>query len=373
MAQSLSAAYHGDPVKHILLMGERGIGKSSLLQFCELMAADDLPGETTDFDFLVVSVSLAGVSDMFEITRRVADHLKLALDTRNVASPGLRAIVDFLLNWEILGVHYHRPETPVSHNQALGTLVDKLAEVERLGFFQGVFITFDEADAPPPDAGLATWLKDFTERLQRQKVAKLLMLVAGQPILRAHLYDNHQSVLRIFKSMTLTPLADLERREILRTGMRLANATANQPRDMTDDAEDLLSDLSEGYPFFLQTYAYAAFDQAGTGPVDAEAVETAFPAATRDIGADFFDGVYKSAATSDNYKAVLRAMADHGTDWLTRQQITKAAEPVSPDNVANALRKMKTSDALEAHPDKPGLYRLPTNAFAAWLKTLDDV
>ena len=72
VAEALSAASYGDPVEHILVTGERGIGKTSLLEICARIAQDDMPGTRTGFDFLVVSISLTGVTDLFQITQRVA-------------------------------------------------------------------------------------------------------------------------------------------------------------------------------------------------------------------------------------------------------------------------------------------------------------
>lgn len=373
VARALSAAYYADPVTHILLTGERGIGKTSLLNYCERMARDDIPGERTDFDFLVVSVSLADLSDIFEITQRVADRLRGALDEKGAGNAGIRQIVDFLLNWEILGVHYHRPTGSVSGDQALSTLVDKFQEVERTGLFQGQFITIDEADAPPASAGLGTWCKDFSERLKRAEVHKTVLALAGQANLPDRLFESHKASLRLFDEVSLPVLSVDERREILRRGMRKAAAVMDDPIEMTPDAEDRLADLSEGYPYFLQTYAQKAFDAASGGQIDLECVEFSASRATEAIGRKFFDGIYSIAATSDNYRAVLRGMSRFGSNWMTRQEIVQAVDGVVlPDNVANALRKMKHTDALDAHPNRPGLYRLPTKAFAAWLSTLGD-
>ncbi|MEO0939348.1 MAG: AAA family ATPase [Pseudomonadota bacterium] len=369
IARMLSAAYHSDPAQHLLVLGERGIGKTSLLRQCERMATDDLPGERTDFDFLVVSITLTGVTDMFDITQRTADGLRRALDRGKVGNPGLRQVVDFLLNWEILGVHYHRPAGAATHDQALSTLVDKIVEVERTGLFQGLFLSIDEADAPGAEVGLGPWCKDLCERLGQAGGRKTALALAGRSLLRNRLREGHGASLRLFDELELTVLSPDERRDIIDKGIRLANLSNDTPVTIAPKARDLIADLSEGYPYFLQTFAHAALEAAaGGGEITLEHVVTSASQATRDIGRKFFDGVFQEAATTENYRMVLYAMADAGNSWMTRKEITAAAAPdVSPDNVSNALRKMKHTDALDIDPDRPGVYRLPTRAFASWL------
>ncbi|QEW22594.1 orc1/cdc6 family replication initiation protein [Marinibacterium anthonyi] len=371
VAEALSAASYGDPVEHILVTGERGIGKTSLLEICARIAQDDMPGTRTGFDFLVVSISLTGVTDMFQITQRVASAIRDELDRRKVANPGLRSVVQFLLNWEILGVHYHRPDSAVSDDQAMGLLVEQCVRIERTGHFQGILVIMDEADDPPASARLATWCKTFTERFGQAEGARLVLCLAGQVELTAKLRQDHQSALRLFRECTLPVLSRAECEQILRAGIALSNGSSDEKTELRDDAVALLTDLAEGYPYFLQVYARAAFKADRDNVLDGADVQAAQVGATEEIGQKFFRGIYDAVATSDNYRAVLRAMAPFGNRWVGRQEILKAAEGVSEANVNNALRKLRDGAVVELHPDRPGTYRLQTNAFAAWLSTRD--
>ena len=99
----LFQAKHGNP-QHFLIEGERGIGKSSLFFYLQMLAAGRIPydGQKT-FNFLVVSVDLGHCETQIDIIREIGNSLKSALAERNQIQELAKVAWDFLTKWEVLG------------------------------------------------------------------------------------------------------------------------------------------------------------------------------------------------------------------------------------------------------------------------------
>src|SRR5690606_15525401 len=73
---------NGNP-QNFLIQGERGIGKSSLLFYIELIANGKIqPLIGGSFSFLTVSVDLGGCSTQVDIVRKIGRGLKTSLSSR---------------------------------------------------------------------------------------------------------------------------------------------------------------------------------------------------------------------------------------------------------------------------------------------------
>lgn len=165
--QCLFQAKHGNP-QHFLIEGERGIGKSSLFYLVSITASGRIPmADGAKMTFLAISVDLGGVHTQIEIIRTVARGLRDALGERDVLTENVKRIWEWLTNWEVLGVRYHRDVEDVDPLEAVDELVIKLSETCSLlrEEVDGVLILIDEADRPSEEAGLGEFLKTFTERL----------------------------------------------------------------------------------------------------------------------------------------------------------------------------------------------------------------
>ncbi|RJO76920.1 ATP-binding protein [Nocardia panacis] len=102
---------------------------------------------------------------------------------------------------------------------------------------------------------------------------------------------------------------------------RLDRAAADQaliaPADregvkFTDEALQALYHKADGYPYFVQAYGKAVWDQAPASPVTAEDVEVAAPAAEEELAVGFFGSRYERATPAE--REYMRAMADLSGD-----------------------------------------------------------
>ncbi len=371
MVKALNQTRHGSPT-HLMIIGERGIGKSSLLGYGEKLARDGIAENKLGFSFLTLPTDLAGVTTHQDITRRIGRRLKECLRPHRAAQDGLHQIFDFLSRWEALGVSYDRSEAELDPDEALDELIDQLVQVERTGKFQGVCILMDEADDPPVSARLSTWCKSLCERLEIQGSSKVMLALAGQDILRDKLNEDHESGLRLFRPVTLKTLAAEERVEAIEAGLEFGNETADQETTASEEAIRMLADLSDGYPHFLQHYCYTAFEHDSDGIIDVDDVSACRDRAISEIGEKFFRQRFVSQIGSEDYRRLLYFVAPRGAEDWTRKEVVEGSG-ISERVVDNALRSLTESGFLTKNPALKGVYRLQSNALAAWLQVIDGI
>jgi hypothetical protein len=132
---------------------------------------------------------------------------------------------------------------------------------------------------------------------------------------------------------------------------------------------EFLAELSEGYPHFVQQFAYSAFEHDTDNLIDDDDVaDSAFKlgGALSQLGDKFFNEMYHARISSEDYRRVLDAMAEYGDQWVARKTIITESG-VSEANVGNALITLKEKEVIIQDETRRGFYRLPTNSFAAWI------
>lgn len=366
----LIQARNGNP-QHFLVMGERGIGKSSLLFYVEIVASGKIQSPDLECKFLVVSVDLGDCGDQLDIIRQIGRGLKQALSDHQSTIEAAKEFWSWLQKWEILGVRYHKDASDVDPSEVADELVDRFSTFSlRVGeALDGVLLLIDEADRPSAEAGLGQFLKLFTERLTKRGCNNILVGLAGLPHLMQKLRQSHESSPRLFRTLPLAPLEWGERKDVVRAALRDANAKNSAQTSITEGAIDALAKLSEGYPHFVQQFGFSAFDHDTDDEIDEEDVlNGAFKdgGALSQLGDKFFNEMYHARIGSEDYRRVLDAMAEHGDSWISRKDII-IESGVSETNVSNALVSLKAKEVIFQDDTRRGYYRLPTNSFAAWI------
>lgn len=363
---------NGNP-QHFLIQGERGIGKSSLLFYVEQLAnGANLGG--MKFNFLTVSVDIGGCHTQLDIVRKLGRGLKQAVAARQGLKESAKVFWDWLTNWEILGVKYHKSTTDLDPEEVAEEMVEALNRfcLQMADTLDGIVFLIDEADRPGSEAGLGELLKLISERLTKQGCNRVVFGTAGLPTVMARLRESHESSPRLFHTMLLEPLTLDERKSVVRFGINEANRRNEVQTSITPSGLDLLAELSEGYPNFVQQFAYCAFEKDDDNEIDEEDVALgAFDegGALSQLGDKYFNEMYHARIASEDYRRVLDAMADYGDGWVSRKTII-AESGISETNVTNALQTLKTKGIILPDDKRRGFYKLPTNSFAAWINAI---
>ncbi|UGT59227.1 ATP-binding protein [Nocardia asteroides] len=139
-----------------------------------------------------------------------------------------------------------------------------------------------------------------------QDAAPLIVVGAGLPHLPAVLSASKSYSERLFSYHRIDRLDRDSADQAL-----IAPAEREDVR-FTPAALDLLYQKADGYPYFVQAYGKATWDQAPHSPIGAEDVEVAAPAAEEELAVGFFGSRYERATPAE--REYMRAMADLAGD-----------------------------------------------------------
>ena len=368
---------HGNP-RHFLIEGERGIGKSSLMLFVKLLASGQIKlSNKLVPNFVVVDVELNGSSTDLEILAKIGKKLRLELTKAGSLKLIAKGVIEFLTNWKALGVEYKKTGNILDPIEAVEELAQAVADLIGCAgtLLDGIVILIDEADKPEPDKSrLGEMLKLFTERLTRLGCERVCIGLAGLPILVSKLRLSHESSPRMFESLLLDILSVEDRIKVINAGIKDANEKNVEKVSIDTQTATYIAILSEGYPHFLQEFAYAAFHQDEDYIITRHDVREAIfkkNGAIHQLGKRYFEALYYEKISSTDYRKVLQGMADRFDAWISRQDITELSK-IKASQVNNALSVLKSRGIILANEEKRGEYRLPSKSFAVWLKILGE-
>lgn len=363
---------HANP-QHFIISGERGIGKSSLLFYLKLVASGAVKSlDSETYRFLVVNIELDSSITYAEIIGKVGAELQRQLSNYQRAMELLKSLWGFISRWEAFGVSYKPQEKTNAPTELLEDLSHTVSQVltQARTEFDGMLLLIDEADKPAATSHLGQFVKLFSERLTKRGCENVALGLAGLPVLSTRLQASHESATRIFQFISLEPLRPDERVDVIRKGLAEAATKNKSEVTITPAAETLIADLSEGYPHFIQQFAYSAFDQDRDNTIDeADVLRGAFEqegGAIQQLGIRYFEGLYFDQIWSDEYRRVLRAMSDHMDGWVDKRTLRKETG-LRDSTLANALTALKRRNIIVPQRGKKGVYRLPTRSFAVWI------
>jgi len=313
-------------------------------------------------------------SDTYEVViRKLGSGLRRRLESLdNEVLAAAKQLWGFLKRWEVLGVKYAGAAAQAQRSEFLDELAHTYATAcsDTAAVFDGVLVLIDEADKPSVSAGLGTLLKGFTERLSAAGCSRVAVGVAGVSAVIERLQQSHESSPRLFTMFDLKPLPASERHEVITRGLDEAAEKNGFVTAISPEAAERIALYSEGYPHFIQQFAYCAFEADTDNNIDmSDVMEGAWGehGAFDQLGKKYFEDLYFDKIGSDDYRQVLRAMAERLDGWVTKADI-RAAVQMKPTILNNALTALKARGIIVAQPGHKGVYRLPLKSFAAWIR-----
>jgi MoxR-like ATPase len=369
----------GQP-KSFMLLGERGIGKTSLLQYFKYVAQGHIDINGDKLNFLVIELDIDDSSTDIGLIRRINLGLNRELAKTEKAKSFLAGGWDFLTRIEALGVSLKEkapasdPETlhdEFAHSLAL--TVNRITETDAAPLFgaryDGVVLLIDEADNAPKSLRLGSLLKLLVERVQRHGCTKFMIGLAGMPTLREVLREGHASSLRIFDDLPLDTLTKSEVDSVIDRALSKANEQNAESVSIDEPARIALFAYSEGYPHFIQQFGYSAF-AADTDNIitKADVGRGAFgpQGAMEKIGDRYYRGDFYKKIQQDSYRQVLRIMAANSNTWVSKKDISTKFRG-KKETLNNALHALRERKIILAKEGQIGTYRLQHRGFALWI------
>lgn len=375
LEKALFQTKNGNP-SHFIVDGERGIGKSSLLLNVMAVAKGEVPDleNSQSFNFVTVNICLDERYTYADIVKAIASELRRQIADRQQVKEFARGAWEFLKKWEIGGVKFNDGGgSDAKDTELVDELTFAIAQsLNNLGNdVDGILILVDEADKPPSSANLGAFVKLLTERLRLRGCDRVCIGLAGLMTLRDKLRKSHESSLRLFNIFGLQPLSISDCIKVIHKGLEEANSKNNFAVTIDTEAEQSLAFITEGYPHFIQQFSYSAFEADNDNRIDTEDVRVGAygeNGALKQLGMKYFEKQYFDQIGSDEYRQVLRLMAQYFDGWVTKTQIRKGAAGLKPSTLDNALNALKSRGIILPKKGTKGTYKLPSRSFAVWLR-----
>lgn len=380
MEAALFQTRAGQP-KNFMVTGERGIGKTSLLDYIRWVAQGEIVADDENLKFLVASTDIEAGTTAESLTRKIERELQRQLAKTDKARAFMKDAWSFIQRIEAAGVKLREADAQdtelllddfaYSIAKTTNRICDPSAVTE--GFsaqYDGVLILVDECDKASPALGLGAFLKLLVERVQRHGCERFMLGIAGLDNLREVLHSSHESSLRLFDELRLDRLDPKDVNAVVDACLRKANKTNVEQTSITDDGRALLVALSEGYPHFIQQLGYCAFEKDDDRSIDSADVRDGAVGprgAIERIGDRYYRDDFYNKIQKDSYRQVLRIMSDHLDRWITKKEI-KSEFSGKGSTLDNAIHALRTRNIIQSKEGARGVYRLQNKAFALWIK-----
>lgn len=375
--QALTQTKNANPA-HLLLLGERGIGKTSLLNLAQMFSNGDIEwNDDEKHNFLTVRISLDENTTLIDFALNLKRSIEREIQKENPELKWFQKTWDFLTRFEVGGISYRKEEISRNNNQLIQefiySLVDTVKQI-RSGVVsnkkEGLVILVDEADKASKDLPLGSFLKTLSEMIISENQNYILFVLSGLPNLRDVLLQSHESSLRLFQEIFIEPLSKKETALVVQKGLNEAAAKNKVKYTIDEEAEKAIYIYSEGYPHFVQQIAYSVFDIDDDNKIEDDDVTKGFfmkRGALEQIGVRYYVKPFYTDITVDSQRNILLIMSENWNNWVSREEIKKGfsgKEQELNNGIAALIRKGIIIPKMGAK----GQYRLQWRSFAFWIK-----
>ncbi len=324
---------------HIVLFGDRGVGKTSLANIIK-----DAMASVESLELVKVNCNEADT--FYDVWRRALSEIETTVEMPDGAD-GVTSTTYQLSQW-LDGT------SPVGSGEIKKILKVKCSDVHEL------VIVFDEFDR----------LENLHRRLFADTIKDLsdssvnvTVMIVGVANDVSTLIDEHASISRCLSQIFMPPMANYEIHDIIDSGLRQIKLK------IVDEAKRLIVNLSRGYPYYTHLLTYEAAVKTVKGKGDtiqmsdlAAAVKIAIDSAHISVREDYLkaaDGQRKNT----KFPIVLLASALAKTDDMgyfkptDLKPISPKSEPAATEDYTTHLNKLATDDSRGTVLERAGVAR----------------
>ncbi|MFQ5914912.1 MAG: AAA family ATPase [Nitrospinota bacterium] len=335
------------------LLGERGIGKSSLASFVRFLA-------DRDHQMVGIHTFLGGVTSLDEMVRRAFDRLL----KESVEKTWHEKVVKFFGNHvrEVglfgVSVEFGAPAQDLKrmvHDFALvvRNLIARVQDDKK-----GVLLVLDDINGLASSQDFANWLKSLVDEIATsQKPFPICLLLVGLEERRQALIELQPSLARVFELVEIAAWSPDETTTFYR------DAFSRVGIKVEDEALGILSQFAGGLPVLAHEIGDAAFLIDTDSYIDVGDASNAVFAAADIVGRKHLQPQVFQAIRSPRYRAILRRLArDPFGASFRRQDVLKGLGEDEAKVLDNFLRRMTQLAVI--NPDReagPGAYQFKSS------------
>lgn len=319
----------------MMLTGLRGVGKTSLL--------NHLRAHAENHGWYTVEMEAQTTSgNPFVNHKKLANGLKLGL-RKYSKKHQLGQLAERLgkliegSSLSVMGVSVNAPGASVDESDIAADLEELLEDVCGFASKTGTALALFIDEMQDLDPVLLSALV-MAQHKANQEGWAFYVVGAGLPSLPAVLSEARSYAERLFFYRVIGPLGGEEARAALR------DPAVSMGGDYTGEALDILSDASEGYPYFLQEFGKAIWDIAPGSPFTSKDAEDALEIGREQLDQGFYPSRWNRATPAE--RKYLRAIAETG------EREPKTATLSIPQNTAGPVRASLIKKGIIYSPER---------------------
>jgi Cdc6-like AAA superfamily ATPase len=280
--------------QHVMLTGERGIGKSSLAIFAKYIANRPNEALGTDIQFLTAYYTVEKNQTLKDVCRGLATGLLDSIE-RGLATKCFEEIKKLKLHFSlhVPGVGEISTSSPQEQDSAEYLQADFVKAVKELWneakeTHNGILLIVDEIHNLADFSGIGSFLKVVSEAWTVAGHRQIMFLIVGLPHIPERISEDDRSAPRIFSYVELRRMTREESLDILhkcleKSGKRIEGKAAR-----------ITAMRSGGFPYFLHQLGYDAFEADLDNVIDVEDINKGLRKSLVQFERMFFGKMYKS-------------------------------------------------------------------------------
>lgn len=345
--------------ENVFLVGDRGIGKSSLASFLRYYVE-------TQKNILGIHVFLGRVSTLEEMVRHIFEQI-----LKETKRQGwLKNIVKFFGNHirEIgifgISVSFEPPEQDLKElvrkfPEAINNLLEEITRQKN-----GLFIALDDINGLVERKEFANWYKSFVDEVATHyKNFPVFIMLIGLPEKRDNLFGCQPSLGRIFRVVEIKKLSDKEVEEFLSKAFSQAGVKVE------NGALKLMTRFSSGLPILMHEIGDAVFWIDKDGIIDRKDAIQGILTAAEKVGEKYLDPKVYRAIRSPRYKSILRKLGEIPISRDFRKKDVEAKLDENEKKVFHHfLKRIKELGVIEPDLEKErGAYRFVNEIYPIYI------
>ena len=363
---------HGN-ARHMIVTGPRGIGKSSFINQIhsvtdngdEVLAKLDLDAGEFRFRFPVFKCRARQGQSAEHIVGSLMDAMPTRLSAANVGS----IISDFVGKLQLslsvpgLEIEHQSESIPDLGREFVRTISNLWRAIKQES--DGIIFIIDEIDTVAESSGIASFLKVTTEELVDAGLDHVVFYLVGVDGAMEHLMQDHPSVARVFENIELRPLNLIESREVVyRT---LNSAPGSRPVGISDESLEWVVDTASGYPSFIHTLCFEAFEYDSDSYLDKDDFDKAADEVVSRIKRAELGQLLRAAGAGD-YRHILIAMAEYESTLVPLSYIGNEID--RPSNELSSYMNSLVKRGIVKREDR-AIYRFVDPLLRLYVQKLD--
>lgn len=354
----------GGNVRHGLITGDRGIGKSSLLSQIEGLAVRDpkylAPLGINERDLPGYFLVAEHIAQKGETVSDVASGLLRSLDRARGRGKTKRQLGNIGIDLKFVKTEIVKSEPTQSIAERF---VDQLEKVWRRvnDEVDGIVLAIDEVDRVAEADGMPTFLKVSTEMMTARDIESIILLPVGIVGVQELLKGQHASVGRVFETIRVPTLSDVEGMDIVRRALDGTGVTIKA------ETNRKIANLSAGFPHPIHLIGSETFEADTDDVLDDDDLTAGIKSVVAEKWKDELDQDYITAGSGQN-RQIIKAMASYNHDDVPVAYVLEVMGVKQPEISSNIGLLMDRGVILR--PDR-GVYRFRDPLFRHYVRHLD--